>query len=289
MRIWPAPASAATVLPRLVVIGAQKAGTTALTKYLAQHPQFLPPRVKEVNYFGCPPRYSNGPRWYASHWRRTRGARVSHTQTSALRFEASPHYMRASHAAAQLHESLADVRLIALLRDPVERAYSAWKMYRWLIAHDPNFFAAWNRKCYAPEDVAALQPRTQSELEDFGLAVEREAACLERGHSMVWSLLEYGFYGSQLQRYLELFPRGQLLILQSDDLKFRRGATLDHILEFVGLAPWDWSRADLSLVFASTESAPMPKRAHDFLREYYLASNRMLRGMLEPLPDWAAA
>src|SRR5262245_13924978 len=62
-RIWQAPV--ATLLPRLIVIGAQKAGTTALTKYLAQHPRFLPSRVKEISYFGCPPCYSKGPRWYA--------------------------------------------------------------------------------------------------------------------------------------------------------------------------------------------------------------------------------
>src|SRR5262249_8320779 len=101
---WPAPAA---LLPRLIVIGAQKAGTTALASYLAQHPQFLPSRVKEVNYFGCQPRYSNGPRWYASHWPKARSGRNRNTRPNVVRFEASPHYMRARHAASQLHECLA--------------------------------------------------------------------------------------------------------------------------------------------------------------------------------------
>jgi len=105
---------------------------------------------------------------------------------------------------------------------------------------------------------------------------------------MVWSLLEYGLYGNQLRRYLELFPRRQLLLLQSNDLKYRRAETLDRILNFMGLEPWDWSRADLSPVFTSTESAPMPERARDFLREYYRSSNRMLQDAVEPLPAWAA-
>jgi len=284
-RLWQAPV--ARLLPRLIVIGAQKGGTTALAKYLAQHSGFLASREKEVSYFGCPPCYSKGPRWYASQWNKTSRRGQRGAWSKVIRFEASPHYMRAPQAAAEMHECIADVRLIALLRDPADRAYSAWKMYRRYLAGNPSFFEEWNRTCYSPQDIAAFEPRTQAELDDFCLAIEREAACIERGRSMEWSLLEYGLYGSQLRRYLEFFPRKQLLVLESDDLKQRSAETLNRVLDFMGLEPWDWSRADLSPAFASAEAAAMPARGRDFLREYYHSSNRMLQGMLEPLPVWA--
>lgn len=267
----------ATRLPKLIVIGGQKCGTSALFQYLAQHPRLIPSGEKEVDFFQGDLRYSYGMEWYAKHW-------PCPTPVDAIRFEASPIYMRSLPAVERIHRWLPNVRLIAILRDPVLRAYSAWQMYRQQLADDPNFYRNWNRDRFTEDEVGRLVSRTPAELDDFWLAIEREAACLERGQSMEWSILEFGLYGPQLRRYFDVFSREQLLVLDSNDLRTRRVPTLNRVLGFLGLPPSNWADMDLGDVFVGKWGEPMPQRARDFLREFYQESNRMLCEMLPKPP-----
>ncbi len=280
-------------LPHLIILGAQKSGTTALATYLGQHPRILHPKRKEVNFFGSDPRYLQGLDWYARQWPRAKNAIFGRLalfpRGNEIRFEASPHYLRSPNAAARIHDCLPAARLIAIFRDPVERAYSAWQMYRKQLAGNPAFYDAWNRRIFFPEVVAELQPREPAELDDFELAIRREADCLARGKSMVWSLLEYGLYGEQLARYLRHFPRQQLLILHNRDLMNRTVETLNRVLQFIGLPTWDWSKIDLSPVHSSGSSAPIPARAAAFLREFYAPSDRQFAKLGFDMPYRLAA
>jgi lipopolysaccharide transport system ATP-binding protein len=269
-------------LPQAVVIGAQKCGTTALAAYLTQHPQLACSQPKELDFFGSDLRYPLGLDWYAGQWPKNDSA-------SVMRFEASPQYMFIPQAAARLRECLPAVRLVALLRDPVHRAYSAWQMYRRQLAADPQFYHQLITAHYSAEQAAAFVRRTDAELADFSLAVEREVECLERGQSMEWSVVELGLYGPQLRRYVELFPLEQLMILDAAQLRSERASTLNRVLHFLGLKPWDWSQADLSDVFVGSWTDAIPAKTCAFLREYYAPSNRMLAGFMTRLPDWADA
>jgi hypothetical protein len=271
---------AANQFPRLLIIGAQKGGTSALFAYLAQHPGFAPARYKEVSFFNSELRFAYGLQWYAAQW-------DGHPSPNIIRFEASPQYLYDRQAPGRIHASLPHVRLVAILRDPVGRAYSAWKMYRSLLAEDPEFYKKVIRTHHSPEEAAAIEPRTVAEQDDFWLAIEREVRALERGRSMEWGVVEPGLYGPQLQRYFELFPHQRLLVLDAYDLRTDRVRTLNRVLAFTGLPAWDWSRANLGDVFVGTKSAPMPERARDFLREYYGESNRLLRDVLDVPPLFA--
>jgi hypothetical protein len=160
-------------------------------------------------------------------------------------------------------------------------------MYRSQLALDPEFYRNYYRTRFSPGEVAALQPRSAHELQDFSAAIEREAKCLERGERMQMSVLEPGLYAEQLQRYFALFPREQLLVLDSNDLRTRRVKILNRVLRFLGLPPWSWSESDLADVFVGQWKAPMPQRAWDFLREYYHESNAQLTSLLDKPPHFA--
>lgn len=268
---------AAKRLPKLLIIGAQKGGTSALYSYLAQHPLLAPSVEKEVEFFGSELRYAQGLEWYASQWHYK-------TPRDAIRFEASPVYMVGPHAPERIKKILPGVKLIAVLRDPVLRAYSAWQMYRRQLESDPDFYEKLLRDRYTPEEGAKMVRRTPAEMDDFYLAVQREAACVAAGKPMLMSVLELGLYGPQLKRYADIFPREQLLILDSNDLRTRRVHTLNRVLRFIGLPQWNWTDTDLTDVFVGKWSAPMPERARDFLREYYRDSNRMLAEMMDVPP-----
>jgi len=267
-------------LPQALIIGAQKCGTSALAKYLSQHPHLLHANEKELEFFGSDRRYGYGLAWYAQQW-------PEQEKPWAMRFEASPHYLFAPVAAPRIRECLPDVRLIALVRDPVQRAYSAWQMYRRQLAADPLFYRKLITSHYSEAEADSLVRRTTEELNDFWLAVKRELAFIDNGKLMEWSVVELGLYGPQLQRFFDIFPREQLLVIPANDLRQRRVATLNRVLAHLRLPTHDWSRADLSDVFVGGWSGAVPPQAGILLERYYATSNSMLEGMMDDLPGWA--
>lgn len=267
-------------LPHFLILGAQKAGTTALVAYLAQHPRFALATEKEVDFFASDRRYERGLPWYAAQWERKLPA-------GTLRFEASPNYLFLPQAAVRIRHRVPKAKLIVILRDPVLRAYSAWQMYRNFLAADPEFYFNYYRTRFTPAEVDALQPRASDELRNFYLAIEREAGNRERGLQTEMPLLEPGIYAEQLQRYFSLFPREQLLVLDSNDLRTCRVQTLNRVLRFIGLPSWDWKESNLKDVFVGRWTEPISKRAQEFLEDYYRDSNRQLAKMLDNPPLFA--
>lgn len=265
-------------LPQLLVIGGQKCGTSALYQYLAQHPLLVPSNEKEVDFFHSELRYSYGLEWYSQRW-------PEQSTLGAIRFEASPSYLASPIATERIQRWLPRARLIAILRDPVLRAYSAWQMYRRQLADDSQFYDHYYTSRFSAEETELLAPRTTAELEDFSLAIEREARLFARGIRMKMGLLEFGLYGPQLNRYFALFSSEQLLILDSNDLRTRRVATLNRISNFLELSTFDWTRARLGDVFVGQWAGQsMPQKTHDFLRDFYAESNQMLAQMLPEPP-----
>ena len=106
----------APVLPNLIVIGAQKCGTSSLHNYLAAHPQIAMSRVKEINFFNEETRWAYGTEWYARHF-----------EPGEVRGESSPAYAflpESEGTAERMHEVVPNARLIYIVRDPVERIRS---------------------------------------------------------------------------------------------------------------------------------------------------------------------
>lgn len=204
-------------LPDFFVIGVPKAGTTALHVALAQHPQLFMSRVKEPKFFMCdgpPPTRGGGPGDAKSLreriWRREDyEALFADAPAGALRGESTPFYLYDSDAHRRLYDAVPDARLIALLRDPVDRAHSNWT-HLWSAGLEPE-----------GDFVAACR------LED-----ERAAA----GWATFWRYLDLGRYGEQLQRLLTHFDREQILVLRYGQLLDEPARTLDQICAFLGVA-----------------------------------------------------
>src|SRR5690606_6317559 len=117
--------SEARVLPDFLIVGGQRCGTTSMYRALAAHPAVLKAVLhKGVHYFDI--NYHRGLSWYRGHFplQRTARAVAAHTGVAPLTFESSPCYMYRPLAAGRIAADLPWVRLIVLVRDPVERAYS---------------------------------------------------------------------------------------------------------------------------------------------------------------------
>ena len=202
-------------LPDFFVIGVPKAGTTALHVALARHPQLFLSRLKEPKFFLCdgPPPARGGPGDARSYrewvWRREDYESLfAAAPAGTLRGESSPFYLYDPEAQRRLHETVPQARLIAVLRDPVDRAHSNW-------AH------LWS---------AGLEP-----VSDFVAACRRQEERKAAGWAPFWQYLGLGYYGEQLERLYQRFPRDQVLLLRYRDLREEPVATLDRICAFLGV------------------------------------------------------
>jgi hypothetical protein len=178
------------VLPNFLIIGAMKGGTTSLWQYLRSHPQIFMPHGKELHFFSHGPVWSRGVEWYAGRF-----SEVPPTATAIG--EASPNYSKHPHfpgVPARMATVIPDVRLIYVIRQPVERMRSHYLHH---VAsgdeHDP------------------IEKALRSESE----------------------YVNTSRYAMQIARYLEHFRRDQLLIVKSEDLRSDRVSTLRRVFEFL--------------------------------------------------------
>lgn len=198
-------------LPDFAIIGAQKGGTTSLHHYLTAHPDVAPAAKKEIHFFDF--HFARGVEWYRAHF----PLQVQGHDGSGLTGEASPSYLFHPEAGARMRATVPDIKLIAMLRNPVDRAYSQYQM---------NV-----RKGIETLPFAAAIARNQEELQQGSAAVMSQ-----RWRS--FSYLSRGHYADQLARWLALFPREQFLILRSEDFFEDPVRAYDAALAFLGLPPW---------------------------------------------------
>lgn len=203
--------------PDFVILGAQKAGTSSLYAQLGAHPSVLPALKKEVHYFDRPPRSA---RWYRAHFPlRSRLAAVGRRTGVARTGEATPYYLFHPAAPGRMHAHLPDARLVVVLRDPVARAISA---YHHAVAGGDE---------QRPIDVA-LDPANEEPLAPPNAAGWYDAPdCPAR----LRGYLARGRYAEQLERWFAVYPREQVLVLETGEL--RAGSAPPAVLEFLGLPP----------------------------------------------------
>jgi hypothetical protein len=246
--------------PNFLILGAPKAGTTALYAYLSQHPQVYMSPHKEPNFFafeGNPPHYT-GPGDSSGI------NRSSVTRLDAYRAlfagangevavgEASPLYLQFPDAAHRIHHHVPDVKLIAILRNPVERAYSDF-LYRRKNGNEPS--------------------------DDPLVAFQSEDERLARGWSPYFGYLQKGRYADHLERYFSLFARYQISVFLFEDLRNELDATLRRTFEFLGVD--DAFRPDTSLRY-STSGVPRNAAVQRALNA--AKKSRSLRATRQVLP-----
>ncbi len=201
-------------LPDFVIAGAPKAGSSALHAALAQHPQLFLSAVKEPKYFLCgdaPPPLYTGPGDAHSRrewvWRRTDyEALFASAPEKAMRGESTPFYLMDKNSHRRMREVIPEARIIAVLRDPVDRAYSNW-MHLWVDGLEPE------------ADVIA--------------ACDAEEARIAGGWAPFWRYRGLGRYGEQLESLYESYPREQVMVVRYRELVDEPVRVLDGVCRFL--------------------------------------------------------
>jgi len=203
-------------LPNFLMIGAQKSGTTAIYAYLSQHPQVFTSENKEPGFFDfeglqrsfAGPDDARAGRYIVRDLERYRRL-FEKVGDKARAGEASSIYLYAPQAAERIHHYIPNAKLIAVLRDPVDRAYSA---YRHLVRD--------GRESLSFEGGLAAEPG-------------RTAA----NWHPIFHYKQRGFYYAQLRRFFELFSREQIAVYTYDEFKADPRALLKSMFAFLGINP----------------------------------------------------
>ncbi|QEC68562.1 sulfotransferase domain-containing protein [Panacibacter ginsenosidivorans] len=187
-----------------LVIGTQKGATTWLYECLKEHPQIcLPADKKEIEYIGGKIFQEKGTDWYFSL--------VEHAKQNQLKGDVSVEYMWDPSSPSLVKELLPDVKLIASLRNPADRAISA---YYWYL-----------RKNLLPSDKNILE--TFQYLKTCYLEGRRDVQGVD--------IIERGMYHTQLARYTALFQPQQILVLLYEEIKEQPGKVLEQIYNFLNI------------------------------------------------------
>jgi hypothetical protein len=208
-------------MPNFLIVGAMKSGTTSLHQYLKQHPQVYVSPVKEPNFFaleGSTLAFNGAEgkeqisRWikrdFITNLEDYRALFRGVSNETAVG-EASPMYLYNPEAPHRIKHYVPEAKLIAILRNPVERAYSAF-LYMRRDGREP--------------------------FSEFARALQAEEARIRDNWEWIWHYQNVGFYQVQLRRYFDTFDRDQIKVYLYEDLRTDPVAVLQDIFRFLGVA-----------------------------------------------------
>ncbi|ERT04909.1 sulfotransferase domain protein [Lyngbya aestuarii BL J] len=237
--------------PNFIVIGTQKGGTTSLYYYLAKHPQIMPSLIKEIDFWST--KYNRGIDWYLAHFPPILA------EQKILTGEATPSYLDHWEAPERLFQTFPNTKLIVVLRNPIERAISHY--YQWVNMN-------W--------EFRSLEEAMISEIEQLSVA-----------NVSYWnqpnSYIARGVYVEFLKKWLEIFPREQILIISSEKFYSNPAITLKHIFNFLDLPNYSLSNYKK---YNARSYPSLDQSMRNLLGSYFQVYNQELEDVLDMKFNW---
>jgi hypothetical protein len=250
-------------LPSALIIGPRRTGTTSLYQTLRRHSMVFGAGRKEIKYFDC--NYQRGLDYYQSffpyQWKLNR--------KNGLAIEASPYYIYHPLAAERIANDFPDMKMIALLRNPIDRAYSNYHMNCDLEVESlPTFEQA----------IEAEAERLEGEVEKI-----KASDSYPLFTHMHLSYLDQGIYADQLKRWFTFFPRKQILVLQSERFYRDMAQVYGEILDFLSLPRQSLkNKKNVN----PGEYQPMQANTRQKLVDFFSPHNQRLYQLLGEEYDW---
>jgi Sulfotransferase domain len=268
--------------PDFIIAGAQKCATTSLHYYLAQHPGLMGSRPKEVHFFDVEETYAKGLTWYSHNFPNTKPL-----NGSLLYFESSPSYLYEERVPARIHELNPSIKLILILRDPVQRAFSAWNMYYGFL--QKGYVKKFIIDPFPPGRDNPLLKYFYSNGTSFPSlkeTLELERRLMKEGGPSEPAVFRRGLYAGQIRNYLKYFKREQLLILGFKDLTTNLEGTLETVYRFLGVPSFSYSKLNIESRNIGTYYAKLSEQEKELLSVFYKESNEELFEMLGTRINW---
>jgi Sulfotransferase domain len=259
------------LLPHFLVIGAQKAGTTTLFDYLAEHPGIGTPTAKELHFFDRLDRFEQGLDWYQaqfpSQWQAFH--HKLRNRHPLITGEATPSYLFNPMAPQRIAQVLPNIKLIVLLRNPIDRAFSHYQMSR---RNGKEMLSFEDAIAQEHLRVSAVLERMQHDPQYFDSAYAR------------YSYLSRSIYIHQLAHWCQFFQRDQFLILKSEDFFTDPQATLAQVFQFLALP--EYSPQATKVSYAGSYHDAIAPQVRTDLRQFFAPYNQRLYEFLGIDYDW---
>jgi len=196
-----------------IIIGAQKAGTTTLFKLLSEHPGIHMPLGKEIPFFTQEELYAQGYDAFLTQY-------FSGAKKDKLWGKATPHYLNDPRAPERIANTLPGTKLIAILREPAERALSHYRM---------SVRRGFEQRTFEQAIHDMLDPEELKRARELQVGPASESQ----------TYIVRGEYGRLLDNYYNRFPRKNILVLFTDDLEANPAMVLEKIFSFIGVEPFE--------------------------------------------------
>jgi len=266
--------------PSFLILGAQKAGTSALFQLLKQHPLINSNVPKEINFFNLEYNYEKGINWYENHFYNF------FSLNKKLSFEASPGYLYFPEVPNRIHKHYKNKKLkfIISLRDPVDRAYSAWNMYNQM--HESGISAEFSKNMYRSKLLQefngfyfGITPPS------FNFSIDYELKNINK--VLHPSIIRQGIYYDQIKRYFKLFDRSRFYILSDYDLKNKTQKVLNEIFDFLEIPSIRYSSEILRKKYHARQyKAKMNNECYKKLKMFYKPYDKKLAILLNNKYYW---
>lgn len=257
-QVYRLPSHSIRMLPDFLIIGTQKGGTASLWRYLLQHPHVYRAARKEVHFFDI--NYMKGARWYRAQFPCKcfdRYSTLVHGH-GIITGEATPDYIFHPHCAQRAGQTVPNAKVVVLLRNPIDRAYSN---YQHEVRHGVE-------KLSFEEAVACEEQRLQGEGER--LLSDEGYYSFNHYH---YAYLKRGVYVDQIKHWMELFPREQILLIKSEDLFTDPQETYNEVLRFLCLPHF---RLKDTRIHNKGDYSRMDPGTRKLLANYFAPHNRSL-------------
>ena len=198
-------------LPNFICVGAQKAGTSTLYHLLKQHPNICLPKEKETHFFlNGSDKYDRGLAWYSNHF-------FNKCSQNSIVGEISPGYIYMPYIPKRILKDIGkDIKLIFMLRNPIDRAYSGYLMTKRIAQEPLNFSEA--------------------------ILEEKNRISHSETYQKMYSYADRGFYAKQIEHYLQFFPiENMFFIIMETDLLANTEKTLYDLCDFLDIPSYDFN------------------------------------------------
>ncbi|WP_373479523.1 sulfotransferase domain-containing protein [Geminocystis sp.] len=253
--------------PNFLIIGTQKGGTTSLARYLEEHPQIIPNNSwKEVRYYDVSENYNKGWGWYLGNF-------AFKWQTKdLLTFDATPNYLYFSNIPELIKKDFPQIKMIVLLRNPVDRAYSGWQMYH----------SFGNNSYQMLKDI--------TDYRSFSEAIKEELNPALNTAKYPYNYINRGKYVQQLENYYRYFDKDNLLILDFEMLKNNLDLLLNQVCDFLEIEKFSSSQLNKLKEekhnVGKYQKTDEDKETIEFLIEYFKPFNEKLYELLNYSYNW---
>lgn len=255
------------VLPDFVIIGCQKCATTSLYDYLVQHPNIAAATQKEIHYFDS--NYNIGINWYKSFFPTVFSKNsMKCAKQKFVTGEASPMYIFNPIVPKRMSKILPNVKLIAILRNPIDRAYSHYSMQVKNGYEKLSFEEAINS-----EEKRISGEREKEEKDENYVSINLRD----------YSYLSRGLYADQLKIWMNYFPKNQFLVLRTEDLENNPKHTMNQIFEFLEVPTYEIHALKKMNV---GKYSVMNTSTRKMLIDYFKMPNEQLNKLLNKNFDW---